>query len=86
MWYKKSLLSLLADSFSNGKVIALDIVKNCTKIVVYHIAPKVYKIGSQNMIIECWSACVVCCESKQLFIALLQKYMKKSDENFGQHV
>ena len=35
---------LLVVSFSNGRIISLDFVKNCSENVVYHIAPKVYVV------------------------------------------
>ena len=34
----------LSDSFSNGKVLTLDLVIKGTENVVYHIAPKVYEV------------------------------------------
>ena len=36
-------------SFSNGSVIAFDLVNNCTENVVYSIAPKVYEEESLNL-------------------------------------
>ena len=44
VWVVVYLKVLLADLFSNGKVISLDLVKKLHHIVIYLITPRVYEI------------------------------------------